>query len=186
MWHSMFHAGVPVDEKLLRTVLVYALIAVLIRVGGKRGLAQLNTHDIAVVYLLSNVVQNAIIGNDNSVTGGAIGAVTLVAVDAALNRVATLGPRAARVLDGTDTPVIQHGKLVHRAVRRLGLRPAELAHAVRMQNGDNVSEVQTAVFSANGQLVITLKPGDQSASKDDVDRLTAHLARIEALLAART
>jgi uncharacterized membrane protein YcaP (DUF421 family) len=55
-----------------------------------------------------------------------------------------------------------------------------------MQNGDDVSEVQTAVFSANGQLVITLKPGDQSASKDDVDRLTARLARIEALLAART
>ena len=90
MWHDMFSVQVPTLEKVLRTVLVYLLIAVLLRLSGKRGLAGMNTLDIVVIVLLSNVVQNAIIGNDNSVTGGAVGAVTLVAVNALLNRAAVL------------------------------------------------------------------------------------------------
>jgi len=78
MWHAIFVIQIPVLEKIVRTVLVYATIVVLFRLAGKRGLATLNTLDFVVVFLLSNVVQNAIIGNDNSFSGGAIGAATLV------------------------------------------------------------------------------------------------------------
>src|SRR3954465_13831596 len=129
MWHSMFSTGIPIAEKLLRTVLVYALIAVLVRTTGKRGLAGLNTLDIAVVFLLSNVVQNAIIGNDLSVTGGAIGAVTLVVVNSLLNRLALASPLFSRIFDGSETLVIENGAVLEGATRRLGLRPAELQHA---------------------------------------------------------
>src|SRR3954470_2137593 len=111
MWHHMFVAQIPIAEKLLRTVLVYALVAVLIRATGKRGLAGLNTLDIAVVFLLSNVVQNAIIGDDLSVWGGAIGAVTLVVVNSALNRLALHSALFARIFDGTPTEVIAGGKI---------------------------------------------------------------------------
>ena len=99
----MFSTGIPISEKILRTVLVYAVIAVLVRATGKRGLAGLNTLDIAVVFLLSNVVQNAIIGNDLSVTGAAVGAGTLVVVSSLLNRAAVRSPLIARIFDGTDT-----------------------------------------------------------------------------------
>ena len=86
MWRAMFVEQIPLTEKVLRTVLVYALIALLFRVAGKRGMANLNTFDFVVIFLLSNVVQNAVIGNDTSLTGGIIGAVTLVAVNSAVNR----------------------------------------------------------------------------------------------------
>src|SRR5947209_9934241 len=119
MWHSMFSDGIPIGEKVLRTVIVYALVAVLVRATGKRGLAGLNTLDVAVVFLLSNVVQNAIIGNDLSVTGAAVGAVTLVAVDALLNRAAMRSAWVARIFDGTDTPLIADGTVLDRALRRV-------------------------------------------------------------------
>ena len=66
MWHAMFVEQIPLTEKILRTVIVYAVLAVLFRLTGKRALAGMNTFDIIVIFLLSNVVQNAIIGNDTS------------------------------------------------------------------------------------------------------------------------
>src|ERR1035438_5585875 len=74
MWHAMFVGQISVTEKILRTVIVYALIAVLFRLTGKRGLASMNTFDFVVIFLLSNVVQNAVIGNDSSLIGGIVGA----------------------------------------------------------------------------------------------------------------
>jgi uncharacterized membrane protein YcaP (DUF421 family) len=179
----MFTQQIPFGEKILRTVLVYALIAILLRTTGKRGLAGLNSLDIVVMVLLSNVVQNAIIGNDNSVTGGAIGAVTLVTVNELINRLSVTSDRVRRVFDGTDTQLIERGRLDERAIRRVGLRPRELDHAVRLQNGDDVDEVETALLDPSGQLILTLKPEEQSATKGDVARLTAQLERIEQALA---
>ena len=186
MWHDMFAEQIPFAEKVLRTVTVYALIALLLRATGKRGLAGLNSLDIVVMVLLSNVVQNAIIGNDNSVTGGAIGAVTLVAVNSLLNRLAVRSDGMRRVFDGTDTTLIEHGRIDEKAVRRVGLRRRELDHAVRVQNGDDLDEVETGLLDPSGQLILTLKADEQSATKGDIARLTAQLARIEARLAAGT
>ena len=186
MWHHMFVMHVSIAEKLLRTVLVYALVAVLIRLTGKRGLAGLNTLDIAVVFLLSNVVQNAIIGDDLSVWGGAVGAVTLVAVDAVLNRLALHSAVFTRIFDGSDTTLITDGKKLTGAMRHVGVREGELDHALRLQNSDNPGEVQSAVLDSSGHLVVTLKPDQQNATKGDVERIEAKLARIEAALTARS
>ena len=186
MWHAMFADQISVAEKILRTVFVYLVVALLVRVTGKRGLAGLNTLDIVVVLLLSNVVQNAIIGNDLSVTGAAIGAVTLVAVNSLLNRAAMRWEFFSRIFDGTATTVIDNGTVVPRALRRLGLRRSELDHAVRLQNGDDLDQVSDGVLEPSGQLVLTLKPEEQGATRADVDRLAAQLARIEAALAARS
>lgn len=183
MWHSMFAVQIPILEKILRTVLVYATIVVLFRVVGKRDLAVLNTFDFVVMFLLSNVVQNAIIGSDNSLLGGVIGAVTLVAVNDLVNRWLARSDRATRVLEGTPTTLIEDGRFVPRALRRLSLRPQELDHAVRLQNGDDVSEIGTGRMEPTGQLVLTLKPGEQSATKDDMTRLNARLDAIDAALA---
>ncbi len=185
MWHHIFVEQIPLGEKLLRTVLVYAVVAVLIRTTGKRALTGLNTLDIAVVFLLSNVVQNAIIGDDLSVTGGAVGAVTLVAINALLNRLALRNAFFSKIFDGTETQVIANGAVLPREVRRVGLRNAELDHAVRLQNGDDIGQVQSGVLEPGGQLVLTLRDSEQSATKADIERLAAQLARIEAALSAR-
>lgn len=183
MWHDMFVIQIPLLEKVLRTVLVYAAIVILFRLAGKRDLATFNTFDFVVIFLLSNVVQNAVIGNDTSVSGGVIGAFVLVAINAAVNRWLAASPRASRVLEGKPTTIIKDGHFIQGALRRLALRPGEIDHAIRMQNGDDVSDIGDGTMEPSGQLVLSLKPVEQSATKGDVAHLNARLDRIDALLA---
>jgi uncharacterized membrane protein YcaP (DUF421 family) len=184
MWHAIFVEQIPFAEKILRTVLVYALIAVLFRLTGKRGLSNMSTFDFVVIFLLSNVVQNAVIGNDTSLTGGVVGAVTLVTVNALVNRVVASNTTAARIFDGKPTTVIRDGHVIQRALVHLGLRRSEVDHAVRVQNGDDVSDVASGVLEPGGQLVLSLMPSEQGATKGDVAALRDQLSRIESLLGA--
>src|ERR1041384_7288329 len=104
--HALFTIGIPVLEKVVRTVAVYGGVLVLLRVGGKRDLAQLNSFDLVVLLLLSNVVQNAVIGNDNSLLGGLLGALVLVAVNAVVVRFARRNDTTVRLLEGEPTTLI--------------------------------------------------------------------------------
>jgi uncharacterized membrane protein YcaP (DUF421 family) len=182
VWHSLFVVQVPVLEKVLRTVLVYATILILFRLAGKRDLATLNMFDFVVLFLLSNVVQNAIIGNDTSLLGGIIGAATLVAVNAALNRLVATSDRAARILEGKPTTIIKNGQFLPGAAKRLSLRPTDVERAIRVQNGDDIKEVATGLMESNGQLVLTLKQEEQNASKGDIAGIRAQLKAIETSL----
>ncbi|MDX3214066.1 DUF421 domain-containing protein [Streptomyces sp. ME02-6991-2B] len=185
MGQDIFELHISVAEKVVRTALVYALILTLFRLTGKRGLANLNAFDFVVIFLLSNVVQNAIIGDDNSFTGGAIGAATLVALNAVVNRWLAVDTRAARVLEGTPTTVIEDGKPVASAVRRLGLRSDELGDAVRKQTGSEISSVAHSRLEPDGRLVVVLRRGEVSATRNDIDELERRLIRMEDLLRAR-
>ncbi|GAB2859646.1 hypothetical protein GCM10027176_72320 [Actinoallomurus bryophytorum] len=182
MWHDMLSVQIPIVEKVLRTVAVYVLIVLLFRVAGKRGLANLNTFDFVVIFLLSNVVQNAIIGSDNSLLGGVIGAVTLVAINALLNRWLAVDERAVRLLEGTPTTVIDDGLLLTRPLKRLGLRPGEVEHAIRVQNGETTGDVALGRLDPDGQFIIVLKSSAQNATRGDVAELETRLAAIEELL----
>lgn len=186
MWHDLFAIQLPVLEKIVRTVLVYAVIVALFRFSGKRGLANLNTLDLAVVLLLANVVQNAIIGSDDSITGAAIGALTLVMLNSALNHGLVRSDWLSGLIEGRETTVIEDGQFVRRSMRRLGLRSSELNHAVRLQNGDDVEDIQTGCLEPGGQLVLTLRSAEQSATKGDIAELQAQLANIQSTLGALT
>jgi uncharacterized membrane protein YcaP (DUF421 family) len=98
---------------------------------GKRVLAAMNTFDFIVIFLVSNVVQNAVIGDDNSLLGGMVGAVTLVAVNAGVNRLTAISPTAERLFEGRGTLIVDGGRVIDSQLRRLGLRRSELEHAVR-------------------------------------------------------
>jgi uncharacterized membrane protein YcaP (DUF421 family) len=184
MWHDMFVEQIPLAEKILRTIIVYALIVVLFRLTGKRGLANLNTFDFIVIFLLSNVVQNAVIGNDQSLLGGMVGAVTLVVMNVAVNRLIAVNPAAARIFEGHATTVISDGRILDRALRRLGMRGSEVEHAVRLQNANAVAQIEHGSLDPSGQLLLTVKATEQSATKADVAELTDQLRRIERLLSA--
>jgi uncharacterized membrane protein YcaP (DUF421 family) len=182
--NDLFVMQIPIVEKILRTVLVYAVIMVLFRLTGKRGLAALNTCDFVVIFLLSNVVQNAIIGNDDSLLGGVVGAVTLVAVNTAINRLIAVSPTAARVFEGAATVVISDGNIDGRAIRRLGLRRTELEHAVRIQNGDTTDDVHLGLLELSGQLVLSLTHDAQPATRGDLAFVLARLDSIDQQLTA--
>ena len=166
VWTDLFHLQVPVWDKVLRTVLVYAGLAILLRIAGKRDLAQLNTFDLVVMLLLSNVVQNAIIGPDNSLTGGLIGAALLVAFNAVWVRVVNRRPRLTAFFEGTPTPLVKDGKLVS-SLHRLGLRRSDVAAAVRRQGAASIDEVELASLEPGGTIVVDLKPDAQDVTVAD-------------------
>jgi len=168
-------------EKVLRTVVVYAAITILIRVAGKRLLGQMNSLDLVVVLLLSNVVQNAIIGPDNSVLGAIVGAVVLVGFNALLDRLSHVSPAMRRLLVGQPTQVIEDGEVDHAALRRLGISLGELDLALRRQGSDEPGQVQVAALEPEGEIVVTLKPGERPATRDD---LAAAVAELKALMSA--
>ncbi|CAL8979956.1 hypothetical protein PROP_02987 [Propionicimonas sp. T2.31MG-18] len=173
---------ISVWEKVLRTIVVYLGIAILIRLAGKRLLAQMSSLDLVVVLLLSNVVQNAIIGPDNSVLGGMLGAVVLIGANALLDRWAESSAWGRRLLVGTGTDLIVDGAVDRRALARLGLSQGELDLALRRQGADDESEVERAALEPEGEIVVTLKPGERGVTRDD---LAAAVAELRALIAAR-
>src|ERR687883_2032979 len=97
---EVWSLGIPAGEKVLRTVAVYAALALLLRLAGKRNLAQLNSFDLVVVLLLSSVVQNALIGPDDSLSGALLGAGVLLAVNSAVVRLVNRSDRAVRLFEG--------------------------------------------------------------------------------------
>ncbi len=170
--------GVSVPDKILRTVAVYVVLAILIRLAGKRDLAQLNAFDLVVMLLLSNVVQNAIIGPDNSLLGGLIGAVVLLGVNAAVVRAVRRSDRAARLLEGSTTTLASEGRWDLRALRREGLRQADVDAAVRRQNAASIADVQRVTIEPGGAIVATLRPDLAPATKADLAALEAKLDRL--------
>lgn len=160
IWSDMFHVQVPFAEKVIRTVLVYAGLALLLRLAGKRDLAQLNTFDLVVMLLVSNVVQNAIIGNDNSLVGGLVGAAVLMAVNAIWVRVVNRTPRLTSIFEGTPTMLVEKGQVVAN-IHRLGLRRSDVAAAIRRQGAASIDEVEQASLEPGGSIVVNLKPDAQ-------------------------
>ena len=128
---EVWSLGVPAGEKVLRTVVVYAALALLLRVAGKRNLAQLNSFDLVVVLLLSNVVQNALIGPDDSLTGGLLAAAVLLGTNALVVRAVSRSDRAVRLFEGQDVPLVKDGRFLDRSLRREGLRRADVEAALR-------------------------------------------------------
>ena len=178
--HDLFTMGVPIVEKAIRTVAVYFGILLLLRLAGKRDMAQLNSFDFVVLLLLSNVVQNAVIGEDNSLVGGALGAAILVLGNSIIVRVVRRSAVAVRLFEGHPTTLVRDGELDHAAVRHLGLREEDVVQAVRHQGANDVDEVLEAVLEPGGSIVVTLKDEEENATKADVERLEA---KLDALLA---
>jgi uncharacterized membrane protein YcaP (DUF421 family) len=186
MWNDLMTLGVSAPEKILRTVLVYLALAVLLRLAGKRDLAQLNSFDLVVILLLSNVVQNAVIGPDNSLLGGLIGAAVLVGFNSVVVRLSIRSSNVERWVEGTPTVLARDGRWDDRALKREGLRKGDVIAALRRQNANDVSEADEVSIQPGGAIVTSLRPGQQAATKAQVDSLIRAdrqaLARIEAKL----
>ncbi|MDO5619017.1 DUF421 domain-containing protein [Kocuria sp.] len=185
MWSDLMSMQIPPTDKIIRTVVVYLFIALLIRVAGKRLMAQMNSLDLVVVLLLSNVVQNAIIGPDNSLLGGLVGAVVLVFTNFMLERATHQWPAFGRFLEGKSTQLVTDGDLDRAAMMRLGLNLQEINAALRHQGADDVSEVRSASLAPGGGVVVTLRHQDQNASIGDLEAAMAQLhAKLDTVLAA--
>jgi uncharacterized membrane protein YcaP (DUF421 family) len=177
---DLFQIGEPVLEKALRTFAVYGGIVVLLRLGGKRDLAQLNSFDLVVLLMLSNVVQNAVIGNDNSLVGGLLGALILVAANAAVVRLVRRSDMTARLFEGEAAVLVRDGRMERRTIERLGLRPEDVMTAVRRQGANTIGEVEHATIEPGGAILVKLRADAENATRGDLQRLEA---KLDALIA---
>jgi uncharacterized membrane protein YcaP (DUF421 family) len=177
MLDSMFHLPLPLLEKVLRPVIVYLALVLLLRVFGKRELAQLNPFDLVVLLSLSNTVQNAIIGEDNSVTGGIIGAVSLLSINWMVVRLLFRSPRLNRALEGKATVLIRDGHVDRKALEREALTREELVEVVHRQGFEHIHEVHRCELEPNGTFYI--EAHDPSLADKRHEEL---MAKVETLL----
>jgi uncharacterized membrane protein YcaP (DUF421 family) len=150
--NDMFMLTLPLLEKMLRPVIVYAFLIIGLRLAGKRELAQLNPFDLVVLLTLSNTVQNAIIGNDNSVTGGLIGAATLLLVNYLVVRFLYGHRRLDEVVEGRSDFLIQHGVINPDVMKRELITEEELKAAARRQGYSSLSEIESASLEPGGAI----------------------------------
>jgi uncharacterized membrane protein YcaP (DUF421 family) len=165
--HHLVHLGISPGEKAVRTAAVYLVLLVLLHLSGKRQMAQLNSFDLVVLLLLSNVVQNAIIGNDNSLLGGVLGAVILLAANFALGK----------AIQGGPTVVFAHDDVDEHALRKMAITREELVAALRRQ-GLELDDVEKVVLEPEGTFNAT--PKLQPKLADVMRKLDAIEARLGA------
>ena len=176
MFAHMFHLGLPVLEKILRPAIVYAFLVVALRIFGKRELAQLNPFDLVVLLSLSNTVQNAIIGDDNSLLGGLIGAFTLLFVNYAVVRFLFRHRRLDQILEGTPTVLVEHGKPIHKNLAKELMTRSELQTVVHRQGFARLDEIERCVLEPGGTFAIQGKEPDRAERRHA--ELMARLAEL--------
>jgi uncharacterized membrane protein YcaP (DUF421 family) len=147
---NMFHMAVPVAEKMLRPIIVYVFLVMVLRIFGKRELAQLNPFDLVVLLSLSNTVQNAIIGEDNTVTGGLIGAFTLLAINYFVVRFVFKHRRLDQMIEGTPTVLIEHGQVCRDQLAKELLTESELLMVAHRQGFASLEEIEQCVLEPGG------------------------------------
>lgn len=185
LFDHMFQLPLPILEKLLRPVIVYLVLVLLLRLFGKRELAQLNPFDLVVLLSLSNTVQNAIIGDDNSVTGGVIGAFSLLAINWLVVRVLFRSKKLTHALEGSSTVLVMNGRIDDNALERESLTREELLSVIHKQGFDNFDQVRICQLEPNGTFFVeAVEPS--SADKrhaellDRIDALSREVAALRA------
>jgi uncharacterized membrane protein YcaP (DUF421 family) len=181
---DMFVLGLPIGEKVLRPIVVYMFLIAGLRLAGKRELAQLNPFDLVVLLTISNTVQNAIIGDDNSVTGGLIGAATLLVVNHVVVRYLYTHEGIDRIVEGDAAVLMDGGRVQEDMLRREWITRGELEAAAHKQGFASLDEIDRAVLDPGGGMsFVPRKPAPEDARHrellDRIDRLQALVAGLK-------
>jgi uncharacterized membrane protein YcaP (DUF421 family) len=176
MWHDMFGLSLPVLEKVLRPVIVYVFLIVGLRLAGKRELAQLNAFDLVVLLTLSNTVQNAIIGDDNTVVGGILGATALLGLNYLVVRYTFYHEWLDHLVGGEPTILMENGVVNEENLCGELLSRTELEAAGHKQGFASLAEVDRAVLEPGGGVSFVAKK-----SRTDEERHRELLARLDEL-----
>jgi uncharacterized membrane protein YcaP (DUF421 family) len=185
IWADMFVLSVPILEKALRPWLVYIFLVVGLRLFGKRELAQINTFDLIVLLTLSNTVQNAIIGDDSTITGGVIGATSLLVLNYLVVRFLFRRAKLDRFLEGAPVVLIKDGKIQQRRLDHELITLTELQAAAHKQGFRGLDDVDRCVLETGGSLSFIAKdPSPITTHHEDLvrrlDQISHQLQRLQA------
>jgi uncharacterized membrane protein YcaP (DUF421 family) len=177
VWKDMFVLGLPLLEKILRPIIVYMFLVVSLRLSGKRELVQLNPFDVVVLLTLSNTVQNAIIGDDNSVSGGLIGATSLLLINYLVVHFLYGHSKLEQIVEGQSDVLIEKGKLRVDRLKKELITTSQLEAAARKQGFDSLGEVAKGILEPSGTLsFVAKKPATEDVRHQEV------LGRLEKLM----
>ena len=184
---DMFILGLPIAEKIARPIIVYVFLIVGLRLAGRRELAQLNPFDLVVLLTISNTVQNAIIGEDNSVTGGIIGAATLLVVNYGVVKFLYTHEKLDRIIEGDQCVLIDNGVLNADRLKHELITRSELETAAHKQGFGSLEEIDRAVLDPGGGISFSAKkPGpDRTRHEEIMARLDELSAQVSALRTSR-
>ncbi len=154
------------------SMVVYAFIIIAIRITGKKELSQLSVVDLVFILLISNAVQNAMVGPDTSLVGGLVAAAALFAVNFVLKNLIYRFPGFGKLLQGEPIMLVYNGKLNAENMKRARLSMGELMEAVREHGVAGIREVNLAVLEVDGN--ISVLSGDYQ--NKTVRRRKAHKA----------
>jgi uncharacterized membrane protein YcaP (DUF421 family) len=190
IWKDMFVLGLPLAEKILRPIIVYAFLVVSLRLSGKRELVQLNPFDLVVLLTLSNTVQNAIIGDDNSVLGGIIGAASLLLTNYLVVRFLYDHRKLDQLVEGKADVLVEGGKVRTQHLRKELITIAQLEAAAHKQGFDSLSEVEQCVLEPGGTLTfLGKKPSGEDVRHQELlsrlERLTHEISLLRGIPPAR-
>jgi uncharacterized membrane protein YcaP (DUF421 family) len=137
-----------------RTLIIYVVILAGLRLSGKREVGQMTVFDLVVLLLISNAVQNAMVGPDTSLVGGIVAAVALLLVNAVVARLSLSWPRLRHVVEGTPTLLVLHGDIIPSHMRKEGIDEETLLAAFREHGVEKISEVEMAVLEIDGSISV--------------------------------
>ena len=157
---DLFHLSAPWWQFVLRASAMYLLVMVLIRVSGKRAVGQFTPFDLVLLILIGNAVQNGINGGDNSLTGAAIMATTLIALNYAVAFVTSRSRRAERLVEGEPVVLARDGKVFDHVLRRELVSQSDFREALRMNSIEDVAEVELALLETNGHISVVPRKRD--------------------------
>ncbi len=191
LWFNLMHLGTPDSEpavalleKVIRPLVVYLLLVLGLRTVGQRMLAQFNPFDFVVLLMLANTLQNAVIGNDNSLAGGVLGAAVLLGTNAALVRIFYRGPSKALLWNtDKDVSLLHGGHLDEAELRRLHINAGELTAKAHERGFDSLEEVESVMLYPNGTIYFRARPSatDEARHAELLRRLDGLAAEIGSL-----
>ena len=160
-------------EKVIRPILIYATLVFFLRLFGKRELAQLNPFDLVVLLTLSNTVQNAIIGDDTSVSGGVVGALTLLALNYCVSFLKFKNKKIEAWIEGKPVTIVSHGKMDKKALRRELLTKEDLDILAHREGFENADDIEKCILDPNGSFLVDGKDEvkDGKFKKDVLDKI---------------
>ncbi len=160
----------PYLDIVFRSVAVYLFMIVALRFFGKKELSQLNTADIILILLISNSVQNAMVGSDSSLLGGLTAALALFLINLIFKRVMTQSYFVRNLIADKPEILIHNGKTYYKTLARLGITSEEMEQALREHGVEHHNEVKLAMFEIDGNISII--------SGNDNLRQTKHKHRV--------
>lgn len=150
-------------ESVLRALFIYSVLMVLFRLTGKRSLGQITTFDFVLLLIISEAIQNGMVGTSYSITNALVLVVTLVTVDVALSLVKRRSRRLEQFLDGTPIVIVENGRPLRDRMDKERVDESDVLSAARQEGLERMSQIKYAVLERNGQISIIRREDATSA-----------------------